>query len=208
MAQRHLITGLAAVLGIWLLMAGEAAAQATAGTAGAAAAPVKPRPDEPRDYIIGPEDVLDIVVWDNTHISRTVPVRPDGKISLPLLNDVKAAGFTPMQLRDQLVPALKPYIPNATVSVIVRDINSFKVTVMGEVKEPGRFQLRSRSTVLEALAMAGGFTEYASRGRIIVMRHRGSNTFPMLFAYDRIASGNVADQTNFELEPGDIIVVP
>src|SRR5712692_6428234 len=94
------------------------------------------------EYLIGPEDVLDIAVWNNTDISRTVPVRPDGKISLPLLNDVQAAGLTPMQLRDVLIKLLTSYIATPTLSVIVREVHSFKVTVIGEVKTPGRYELK------------------------------------------------------------------
>src|SRR5215470_19909099 len=106
----------------------------------AAAPPLFAQVQQPTDeaqeveYVIGPEDVLEILVWDNTQLTRTVPVRPDGRISLPLLNDVKAAGLTPMQLRECLITALAPYIPTATVSVIVREVHSFKVTVIGEVK--------------------------------------------------------------------------
>jgi polysaccharide export outer membrane protein len=179
-----------------------AAPQARAPVAAVASVPVA------RDYVIGPEDVLDISVWDNTQMSRTVPVRPDGKISLPLLNDVTAGGLTAMELRSQLTTALTPFIPDPIVSVIVRDIHSFKVTVMGEVKQPGRQELRSRSTVLDALALAGGFTEYASRGRIVVLRRRGETTQTLPFAFDKVASGNRAAQVNFDLEPGDIILVP
>jgi len=165
------------------------------------------------DYVIGPEDVLDIAVWDNTQLTRTVPVRPDGKISLPLLNDVKAAGLTPMQLTRFLTTALAPYIPVATVSVIVREVHSFKVTVMGEVKTPGRYELKSQSTVLDVLAMAGGLTQYADRGRIVVLRRQGSDTRPIPFALDKLDTRNssAAKQGlhhNFDLEPGDIVLVP
>src|SRR5438093_7447776 len=125
------------------------------------------------DYVIGPEDVLDIAVWNSPEISRTVPVRPDGKISLPLLNDVQAAGLTPMQLREALATSLTNYIPSPTVSVIVREVHSVKVTVIGEVKTPGRYELKSRSTVLDVLAIAGGLSQYASRGRIVVLRQEG-----------------------------------
>jgi polysaccharide export outer membrane protein len=111
-----------------------------------------------------------------------------------------------MQLRDALTAALAPYIPDPTVSVIVRDIQSQKVTVIGEVKTPGRYTLRSRVTVLDALAMAGGFTEYASRGRILVLRRRGETTYQVPFAYDRVANGS--EKGNFDLEAGDIVVVP
>lgn len=169
------------------------------------------------EYVIGPEDVLDIGVWDNTQLTRTVPVRPDGKISLPLLNDVKAAGLTPMQLRQYLTTALAPYVPAATVSVIVREVHSFKVTVIGEVKAPGRYELKSQSTVLDVLAMAGGLTEYAERSRIVVLRRQESGTRQIPFAFDKLETGNGAghgsaakpgSQHNFDLEPGDIVLVP
>jgi polysaccharide biosynthesis/export protein len=170
------------------------------------------------EYVIGPEDILDIAVWDNTQLTRTVPVRPDGKISLPLLDDVKAAGLTPMQLRQFLTTALAPYIPIATVSVIVREVHSFKVTVIGEVKAPGRYELKSQSTVLDVLAMAGGLTEFAERSRIVVIRRQAGGTRQIPFAFDRLDTRNSAArngsaakqgiQHNFDLEPGDIVLVP
>ncbi len=126
--------------------------------------------------MIGPEDVLDIAVWDNPAVSRTVPVRPDGKISLPLLNDVKAAGLTPSQLRQALTKALVSYMPTPSVSVIVREVHSYKVTVIGEVRTPGRYELKSQATVLDMLAMAGGLSEFAERGRIVVLRPNGGST--------------------------------
>src|SRR6266516_2638912 len=156
--RRHFRTTLVATLVMLSL---------TAPGLGSAAAPASgPRPEpthEQGDYRIGPEDVLDVAVWNNTDITRTVPVRPDGKISLPLLNDVEAAGLTPMQLRERLTHSLAGYIPAPTVSVIVREVHSFKVTVIGEVKTPGRYELKSRSTVLDVLAMAGGLTQFAAR---------------------------------------------
>lgn len=206
----------AGIASLVLLGAGPARAQSRAPLApvASAAAPdarapiAAASPPAPAEYVIGPEDVLDISVWDNTQMSRTVPVRPDGKISLPLLNDVKAGGLTSMQLRAELAAALQPFIPDPIVSVIVRDIHSFKVTIIGEVRQPGRQELRSRSTVLDGLALAGGFTEYASRGRIVVLRRRGDTTYSIPFAFDKIASGNAGGQANFDLEPGDIILVP
>src|SRR5438309_11925976 len=111
-----------------------AAIAACAGAAGAQAPAVEPN----AEYMIGPEDVLDVAVWNSPEITRTVPVRPDGKISLPLLNDVQAAGLTPMQLRDTIAKSLVAYIPTPTVSVMVREVHSFKATVIGEVKTPGR----------------------------------------------------------------------
>ena len=126
-----------------------------------------PSPSErcPGDYLIGPEDVLDIAVWNSPELSRAVPVRPDGRISLPLVNDVQAAGLTPMQLRERLSQVLATYVAAPIVAVIVREIHSFKVSVIGEVKTPGRYELKSRATVVEVIAMAGGPTDYAMRGR-------------------------------------------
>jgi polysaccharide biosynthesis/export protein len=161
-------------------------------------------------YVIGPEDVLDIVVWNNTTISRTVPVRPDGKISLPLLNDVHAAGLTPGALRAILSEGLASYMAVPNVSVIVREVHSFKVTVIGEVRTPGRYELKSEATVLDVLAMAGGLGEFAARGRIVVLRQEDGVTKRIPFAYDKLASGEVkktADE-NFCVRPGDVILVP
>jgi polysaccharide biosynthesis/export protein len=158
-------------------------------------------------YAIGPEDVLDIAVWNNPAISRTVPVRPDGKISLPLVNDVRAAGLTPMQLRDVLTRRLAKYVATPEVSVMVREIHSFAVTVIGEVRKPGRYEFRSRTTVLDAIAAAGGFGEFAARGRVGVLRQEGAAVKRIPFSYSK---GVLSDtpQENFFLHPGDIVVVP
>src|SRR5438552_3788199 len=177
---------------------------------GSAAAPAKENGSKPTpeqgDYRIGPEDVLDIAVWNNTAISRTVPVRPDGKVSLPLLNDVQAAGLTPMQLRDILVKKLAEYIPTPEVSVIVREVHSFKVSVIGEVKRTGRHELKSRATVLDVLAMAEGLGEFAARGRIFILRREGNTVKRIPFNYNKVVS--VDGMENILLQPGDIIVVP
>jgi polysaccharide export outer membrane protein len=162
---------------------------------------------EPNEYTIGPEDVLDVAVWNNTAISRTVPVRPDGKISLPLVNDVQAAGLTPMQLRDVLVKQLVKYIATPEVSVIVREIHSFTVTEIGEVKTPGRYEFRSRATVLDAIAAAGGFGEFASRSRVGILRQEGANVKRIPFNYSKGVSAE-SQQENLFLRPGDIVVVP
>src|SRR5919197_3763539 len=161
----------------------------------------------PAAYVIGPEDVLDISVWKNTDISRTVPVRPDGKISLPLLNDVQAAGLSPAQLRDVLMKRLADYMPSPEVSVIVREVHSFKVSVIGEVKTPGRYELKSRATVLDVLAQAGPFSDFASRGRIFVLRHDGTTMKRIPFNYNKVIAAD-GEHENFFLQPGDIVVVP
>ncbi|TLY35724.1 MAG: sugar ABC transporter substrate-binding protein [Nitrospirae bacterium] len=159
------------------------------------------------DYRIGPEDVLDIAVWHNEAMSRTVPVRPDGKISLPLVNEMQAAGLTPMQLRDALSKKLEEYMPNPEVSVIVKEVHSFKVSVVGEVKRPGRHELKSRATVLDVLAMAEGLGEFAARGKIVVLRPNGETVTHIPFNYNKVLSNNGTVE-NFFLQPGDIIVVP
>jgi len=166
-------------------------------------------PDE-HQYVIGPGDVLEVAVWDNTLISRTVPVRPDGKISLPLLHDVRAAGLTPMQLGERLNTALVRYIETPAVSVIVQAVHSFKVSVIGQVKTAGRFELTGRATVLDVLAMAGGLTEFATQGRIVIFRRNGSRTKQIPFAYNRLIArdGSNDSQENFFLQPDDIILVP
>jgi polysaccharide export outer membrane protein len=162
------------------------------------------------DYVIGAEDVLDIAVWENTALTRTVPVRPDGKISLPLLDDVQAAGLTPMQLRERLVSGLADYITSPAVSVVVREVHSFKVAVLGQVKAPGRYEIKDRATVLEVLAIAGGITEFAARGRIVVLRNEGATPRQIPVPYDRLTKNAAAPPGpgNFCVSPGDVIVVP
>jgi polysaccharide export outer membrane protein len=173
----------------------------TAATAGQA-----PQ-QEPGEYRIGPEDQLDIAVWKNIELTRTVPVRPDGKISLPLVNDIQAAGLTPLELRDALVRRLEEYIPSPQVSVVVAAVHSFKVSVLGEVNYAGRHELRSGATVLDALAMSGGLKEYASPSRIVVLRSEGRETRRLPFNYKH-AMAEGGESENFFLRPGDIIVVP
>jgi polysaccharide export outer membrane protein len=167
--------------------------------------------EQTADYVIGPEDVLDIVVWNNETLTRTVPVRPDGKISLPLLNDVVAAGLTPVALRESLTKALTSYMPVASVSVIVREVHSYKVTVIGEVRTPGRYELKSQATVLDVLAMAGGLSDYADRDGIVVLRPDGESTKRIPFAYEKLTAKNGAKKTadeNFAVRPGDVVLVP
>jgi polysaccharide export outer membrane protein len=160
------------------------------------------------DYQIGPEDLLDIAVWNNTSISRTTPVRPDGKISLPLLNDIQAAGLTPMQLRDTIAKKLAEYMPNPEVSVIVREVNHFKVSVLGEVKKPGMYAFKSSATVLDAIAVSGGLNDFAARSKIVVIRNDGNgNSKRIPVNYNRIVSSG-AEGDNVVLRPGDIVLVP
>lgn len=179
----------------------------TAGTPSpAASARPEPSPEDP-GYRIGPEDLLQVSVWNNEAMSRTAPVRPDGKISLPLLNDVQAAGLTPMELRDVLMRRLVDYIPHPEVSVIVTDVRSFKVSVIGQVPKPDRYELKSSATVMDVLAMAGGFTEFASRSKVVVIREGGGRMTRIPFDYEKVREGDTR-QINFRLYPGDIVLVP
>ena len=165
------------------------------------------KPSDNGDYRIGPEDVLQIIVWKNDTLSRSVSVRPDGKISLPLLDDVQAAGHTTGELRDLLTKRLADYVAAPEVSVIVTDVRSMKVSVIGEVPKPGRYELKSQTTVLDVLALAGGFSQFASRSRIVILRPDGQKMTRIPFNYNKVISAG-GEAENFYLQPGDIVVVP
>jgi polysaccharide biosynthesis/export protein len=160
------------------------------------------------DYVIGPEDVLQITVWKNEALSRTLPVRPDGKISMPLLHDIQAAGLTPMQLHDKIASALGEFMPNPEVAVTVSDVRSYRVSVLGEVQKPGVLQLKADTTVLEAIALSGGFRDFASPGKIMILRKDISGaTQKIPFNYNRVVKDN-RSQDNVTLKSGDVVVVP
>jgi polysaccharide export outer membrane protein len=158
------------------------------------------------DFRLGPEDVIEVVVWDNPALSRTVPIRPDGMISLPLVDDVVATGLTPMQLRDLLAARIGRYVPKASVSVIVQQVHSPKIVVMGEVVKPGRFELTGPTTVLEAIALAGGFTEFASSSRVDLLRPSGAEVARYHLDRDRLTDAK--GRLNVWLSPGDVVLVP
>ena len=205
---------LVVLVAVWVLAAAPGLAQ-TPAPAGAAPAPGSPTDGAPAgaiapsEYRIGPEDLLQISVWKNDALSQRQPVRPDGKITLPLLNDVAVAGLTPMELRELLVQKLTEYVPSPEVSVIVLEPRSFKVSVMGEVPKPGRYELRSWTTVLDVIALAGGLGPFASRTKIFVLRSDGAGKGQkrVLFNYTKAVSAG-GDQENFYLQAGDIVVVP
>jgi polysaccharide export outer membrane protein len=159
------------------------------------------------NYMIGAQDVLDVDVWKETELTRSVPVRPDGKISLPLLNDVQAAGLTPAQLSEELTTAFKKFITNPQVTVIVTQINSQRVYILGEMTRPGAYPLLPGMTVLQALSSAGGFTPFASMKKIYVLRGEGSKQEKFPFNYKEVVKGKNAEQ-NIVLKAGDQIVVP
>jgi polysaccharide export outer membrane protein len=162
----------------------------------------------PPDYVIGPEDVLAVLFWREKDLSvEQVVVRPDGMITLPLLNDVQAAGLTPAELRDALAKAASRFVEDPDATVVVRQINSRKVFVTGQVGRPGAYPLLGPTTVLQAIAQAGGLLEYAKANDILVMRQVKGRTQTFKFRYKDVIRGKHLDQ-NIELKPGDTVVVP
>lgn len=159
------------------------------------------------DYIIGPEDILEISVWRNPDLSREVMVRPDGKVSLPLIGDVKAVGRTTSELRDDITQKLKSYKENPTVAIVVKAVNSYYFYVQGAVGKIGKLPLLSRTTLIQAITLAGGMAPDAVRSRITIFRLGMDSDAPqkLVVSYDDII---LRGADNVELKPGDTIVVP
>jgi polysaccharide export outer membrane protein len=188
-------------------------------TAGAAPqAPVQPGAAVPVDpaaaaaatdptYVIGPDDVLAVVFWRDKDTSTDVVVRPDGKITLPLFNDIQAAGLTPDQLRGAIQKLAEKYFQEPNVSVVVKAVNSRKVYVTGAVGKPGPYLLTSRTTVLQMLAQAGGLGDFAKKDKIAVLRTENGETKRYPFNYKDVIDGKKLEQ-NIELRPGDTLIVP
>jgi polysaccharide export outer membrane protein len=158
------------------------------------------------DYVIGADDTLHISVWKEPDLTETLPVRPDGKISMPLLNDITAAGLTPLQLRDTLTERLKKYVSDPRVTVVVTGMNSRRLFVTGEVTHTGPMTLLPHMTMLQALAQAG-FTQFANLKAIYLLRSENGKQHKLPFNYKEVVKGNHPEQ-NIELKPGDTIVVP
>ena len=161
----------------------------------------------PAGYVVGPEDVLTIVVWRAKDLSNDVTVRPDGRITLPLINDVVAQGLTPDQLRDQLKAQFDKYVEDSSVSVVVKQINSRKVFITGMVGKPGAYPLTSTMTVLQLISMAGGLNEFARAKEIVVMRTENGAPKAIKFNYEDVRKGRKLQQ-NIELRPADTVLVP
>src|SRR5262245_1302457 len=196
---------LCAAIGAMLAAGGLQAQEAAKG------APAQPRSATPAaatadaGYKIGPQDVLRVDVWKETEISRSVPVRPDGKISLPLLNDVQAAGLTAMELAGVITEGLKKFITNPQVTVTVTEINSRRIYVTGEVTKPGAYALLPNMTALQAETSAGGLTQFANPKKIYVLRNESGKQAKHPFNYKAVLDGK---QDDIPLQPGDTIVVP
>ncbi len=165
------------------------------------------KPVDNPNYVIGPEDVLHIRVWREEALTMTVPVRSDGMISLPLINDVQASGLTPLQLRDSLTEKFKAFIDNPTVTVVLMEANSFKVFVTGEVRNPGVFRLRGETTLLQIITMAGDLTDEANPRKMVIIRREHGKDKRLDINYSGIISG-VNPEANVVLRPGDTVVVP
>ena len=167
--------------------------------------------EQRNDYLIGHEDVLEISVWKNAELSKVVTVRPDGMISLPLIGDMPAAGLTPNQLRDEIIEKLKVYQETVMVSVIVQQVNSYRIFILGEVIKPGLYLLKTRTTLLQAISLAGGFNQFASKNKIVVIRSKsksGSREEKILVRFDDIVNINEISDKNLILRSGDTIFVP
>jgi polysaccharide export outer membrane protein len=185
-----------------------------AGAARAAApSPIAPRAESvaavpvPPEYVIGADDVLSIVFWRDKDMSSDVTVRPDGNISLPLLNEIHAAGLTPMQLKDRLIDESKKYVEDPNVTVVVKQINSRKVFITGEVPKPGPYLLSGPSSVLQLISLAGGLKDYAHSKKITILRTENGKPVSFRFNYEDVIEGKNLKQ-NIELKPGDTIIVP
>ena len=164
-------------------------------------------PPDPNDYIIGEQDYLTITVWKEKELSGSVVVRPDGKITVPLVGETKVVGMTPVQVQDLLEQRLKPFIAVPQVTVAVSQINSRRVYLIGQVVKEGSYQINSSTTVLQLIAQAGGLRDFAKRKNIYILRTHGSEQNRFSFNYEAVVRGKNQDQ-NILLQPGDTIVVP
>lgn len=156
-------------------------------------------------YVIGPEDVLYVHVWKEETLSRTVPVRIDGKISLPLIDEIEAAGLTPLQLKENLINRFREFVDIPNVSVIVMEANSFRVFVSGYVKLPGVVRLRAETSILQLISMVGGFTEWANQKKVLILRKENGKEKRITVNCKRIVDGK---DPNFILKSGDTVIVP
>jgi polysaccharide export outer membrane protein len=213
------LTGLMAATAFLLISGG---LWAQAGSGGAAAAPASnaaapatqnsdasAAPAKPHDnsFVIGNDDVLAINVWKEPDISRSIPVRSDGKISLPLVGEVQAAGLTPLSLEKDIASRLKNYISEPEVTVMVQQVNSQKFNILGQVVKPGSYVVANSPTVLDAIALAGGFRDFAKQKSMYVLRQGPTGESRIPFNYKEVSQGKNMSQ-NIKLQPGDTIIVP
>jgi polysaccharide biosynthesis/export protein len=162
-----------------------------------------------KEYIIGAEDILEITIWRNQDLSKEVQVRPDGKVSLPIIGDVMAVGRTPAQLAEEITAKLKPYVQNPAVAILVKQVNSYSIFLLGEVVRPGKYPLKSKTTLLQGITIGGGFTPTAARNQVVVFRvnENGGGEQMLKASYDDIVLRGGITQ-NIELKAGDTVVIP
>jgi polysaccharide export outer membrane protein len=161
----------------------------------------------PSDYVIGTDDLLSIVYWKDKEMSADAKVRPDGRIALPLINEVHVAGLTPGQLQQRLTEESKKYMEDANITVVVREINSRRVFITGLVHKPGPYPLTAATSVIQLISLAGGLQEYANPKKIIIMRTENGRQTSLPFNYKEVSNGKNLAQ-NILLKPGDTVVVP
>jgi len=197
-----------------VLLRGQNPQESSQATQSASAKPAANRPEgvNPpvkvgKDYVIGADDVLDVSVWKEQDLTRTLQVRPDGKISMPLLGDVEAAGLTPSQLAQTVSDKLKRYLTAPQVTIILTQINSQRVYVTGEVTRPGAYPVLPGMTILQAITSAGGLTQFANAKKIFLMRDENHIQTKYPFSYKEVLDGRKAEE-NLPVRAGDTIVVP
>ena len=161
----------------------------------------------PDDYVIGPEDVIGVVFWRDADMSGDLTVRPDGMITLPLLGDIQAAGLRPDALKDRIQTAAGKYVTDPNVTIIVRQLNSRKVFITGQVTTPGAYPLAGPRSVMQLIALAGGVSEYADASNVTIVRQEAGRTRSFRFNYKDVSKGRKLEQ-NIQLLPGDTVVVP
>ena len=195
-------------LSVWIMIAMIiTGANAQDKTTSASATDQSPKGDVKADsdtYIIGPEDMINIYVWKEESLTKTVPVRIDGKISLPLIDDIQAAGMTPLKLKQVITEKLKGFVENPTVTVTVMEANSYTIYVTGEVKTPGALRIRHETTLLKAIITAGGFTEWANKRKILIITTENGKEKRITANYNKIIDGDTPD---IVIKRGDTIIV-
>ena len=201
-------------ISFFVILAAGSSRGATAQTPSApppAATPAKPAaapvPTASLGYVIGPEDVLSINFWREKDLSTDVIVRPDGRITLPLLNEFEAAGLTPEALREKIAAAADKYIQDPNITIIVKQINSRRVYITGNVNKPGSYNLMAPTTIVQLISMAGGLQDYADKKNIVVMRTENGRPASYRFNYKEVIERKNLNQ-NIELKPGDTVIVP
>lgn len=198
--MRVLVRQACAVLGLALVLAG-------CQTRTPLPHPPEPDPMDLEEYVIGPADVLQISVWRSPELTVAVPVRPDGKISVPLLDDVQAAGLTPIELKEVISRSLEEFVAAPDVTVVVSQVNSKRIYLIGNIARPGSLPLNQNLRILDAIALAGGFREFADKGGVRILRQNGSGVDEYRFDYDAFLDGKLPE-SNLLLRPHDTIVVP